>query len=80
MTQTQTFENLKTFLDHHLIQSTNGRVAVFPIRCGIGKSTYIKYAIADAIRAGDHGLIIVTDSLLLKYKPIKNNMMRLTDQ
>lgn len=63
MKQTQTFKNLKMFLDHHLNQRTNGRVTVFPIRCGIGKSTYIKYAIADTIRSGDHGLIIVTDSL-----------------
>lgn len=71
MKQTQTFENLKIFLDHHLNQSTNDRVAVFPIRCGIGKSKYVNYLISDYIRNrisdtihnNSDGLIIVTDSI-----------------
>lgn len=70
------FTRLKTFLDFHINQSNNNRIAVFPIRCGIGKSTYIKYAIADAIRSGNHGLIIVTDSLTRMEKYTEDDFLR----
>lgn len=37
-------------------------VTVFPLACGIGKSEYIRYTIADALE-NNYGLIIVTDSI-----------------
>ena len=54
---------LKDFLDRHISESTDTNyIDVFPLRCGIGKTTYIKYAISDALRNG-RGLIVITDSL-----------------
>lgn len=57
------FNELKEFLDRHISESTDTNfIDVFPLRCGIGKTTYIKYAISDALRNG-RGLIVITDSL-----------------
>lgn len=54
---------LKEFLDHYITESTDTNlIDVFPLRCGIGKTTYIKYAISDALRNG-RGLIVITDSV-----------------
>lgn len=38
------------------------KISVFPLPCGVGKSEYIKYLLADALQTGK-GLIVVTDSV-----------------
>lgn len=71
MSQSQTFEKLKTFLDNYINQSSENSITVFPLRCGIGKSTYInyklsdylRYRISDTIGNKSDGLIIITDSI-----------------
>lgn len=53
--------SLKQFLDKHIQEDTDtNTISVFPLPCGVGKSEYIKYAIADAL-INKYGLIIVTD-------------------
>lgn len=54
-------EKLKLFLDSHLKTDTN-TVSVFPLACGVGKTEYIRYLIADALN-NNYGLIIVTDEV-----------------
>lgn len=50
-------------MDAKIAESTDTNyIDVFPLRCGIGKTTYIKYAISDALRSG-RGLIVITDSV-----------------
>lgn len=54
-------QELKQFLDEHIQEDTDtNTISVFPLPCGVGKSEYIKYLIADAI-INQYGLIIVTD-------------------
>lgn len=54
---------LKQFLDTNLQKDTDlNTISVFPIPCGVGKSEYIKYLLADALQ-NNYGLIIVTDSV-----------------
>lgn len=76
MNQNQNFEKLKVFLNQHINQCNNGYVNVFPIRCGIGKSTYVKHLISDVIRSGDHGLIIVTDSIIRMGKYVADKFFQ----
>ena len=60
----QRFNKLKSFLDEHIYSTTTtDKITVFPIQCGVGKSTYIKYLIADTLQHGNDGLIIVTDEI-----------------
>ena len=57
------FTELKKFLDKHIDNATNTSVIdVFPLPCGIGKSTYLKHKISDCLNS-NKGLIVVTDSL-----------------
>lgn len=54
---------LNQFLDEHIKLSKNTNIVdVFPIRCGLGKSTYIKNRLYKALTE-DEGLIIVTDEI-----------------
>ncbi len=54
---------LKQFIDRHMEKDTDtNKLSVFPLPCGVGKSEYIKYLLADAIQ-NNKGLIVVTDSV-----------------
>ena len=56
-------KELKKFLDKHInIDTDTSKISVFPIPCGVGKSEYIKYLLADALQ-NNYGLIVVTDSV-----------------
>lgn len=56
-------DKLNQFLDEHIKPSSNINVVdVFPIRCGIGKSTYIKYRLFKALSTNEK-LIVVTDQI-----------------
>lgn len=56
-------QQLKDFLDNSITTHTDHtKATVLPIPCGIGKSTWVKYAIADALNS-EQGLIVVTDSV-----------------
>lgn len=56
-------QELKQFLDKHIQEDTDtNKLSVFPLPCGVGKSEYIKYLLADAIQK-NKGLIVVTDSV-----------------
>ena len=58
------FQKLKSFLDYHIDTITDtDKVYTFPLMCGAGKSTYIKYRIADTLQKGQDGLIVVTDAI-----------------
>ena len=60
---TPDFNELKPFLDGYIEKSTNtGKIDVFGIPCGLGKSKYIKYLISDYINH-NQGLVVVTDSI-----------------
>ena len=55
--------DMNVFLDDYLATSRDmSTVDVFPLTCGLGKSSYIRRAIAQAIDNGD-GLIVVTDRI-----------------
>lgn len=86
----EVFTTLKNFLDEEIQNDTDtSKITVFPIPCGVGKSEYVKYAIADALQ-NRRGLIIVTDTIdrLTNYvtevqeeslaKYIKNNLHRIS--
>lgn len=54
-------QKLKQFIDKHIHEDTDtNKISVFPLPCGVGKSEYIKYLIADAL-INRYGLIVVTD-------------------
>lgn len=54
---------LKIFLDGYIKSNAKyDRVNVFPLMCGVGKTTYLRYLISDAIRE-QFGLIVITDRL-----------------
>ena len=54
---------LKNFLDSHLNEDTGtNTLTVFPLPCGVGKSEYITYLLAEALQ-NDYGLIVVTDEI-----------------
>lgn len=54
---------LKQFIDKHTKEDTNmNKLSVLPLPCGVGKSEYIKYLLAEAIQT-NKGLIVVTDSV-----------------
>lgn len=54
---------LKRFLDGYIKSNSKfDKVNVFPLMCGVGKSTYLRYLISDAIR-DRFGLIIITDRI-----------------
>lgn len=56
-------EELKSFLDTRLREDTDtSKISVFPLPCGVGKSEYITYLLADAI-INHYGLIVVTDAV-----------------
>ena len=63
MNKKPTFSELKTFLDEQLQQGSNDHLTVIPLRCGIGKSTYIQHRIFHTLQNPKSGLIIVTDEL-----------------
>lgn len=63
MNRTESFNKLKSFLDYHIDQKNTGCVTVLPLRCGLGKSTYIRHRISDTLRKGTSGLIVITDAL-----------------
>lgn len=66
---------LKNFLDKHIKEDTDtSKISVFPIPCGVGKSEYITYLLAEALQ-NDYGLIVVTDTLdrLNKYASSQQN-------
>lgn len=66
---------LKQFLDTQLREDTDtNTISVFPLPCGVGKSEYIQYVIADALH-NNYGLIIVTDAVdrLNSYMDSKQN-------
>lgn len=63
MNRTESFNKLKSFLDYHIDQKNTGCVTVLPLRCGLGKSTYIRHRISDTLRNGTSGLIVITDAL-----------------
>lgn len=63
MNKTNSFTTLKTFLDEQLQHGSNHHITVFPLRCGIGKSTYIRYTISDTLQNGRSGLIVITDAI-----------------
>lgn len=63
MKKTNSFTTLKTFLDDHLQHGSNDHVTVFPLRCGIGKSTYIRHKIAETLQHRKSGLIVITDEI-----------------
>lgn len=84
-----TFALLKEFLDKNISKDTDtSKITVFPIPCGVGKSEYIKFAIADALQ-NNKGIIVVTDTIdgLNRYidaqeeeltKYIHNNLNRIS--
>lgn len=54
---------LKLFIDKHIQEDTDtNKLSVLPLPCGVGKSEYIKYLLADAIQT-NKGLIVITDSV-----------------
>lgn len=54
---------LKLFIDKRIKEDTDtNKLSVLSLPCGVGKSEYIKYLLADAIQT-NKGLIVVTDSL-----------------
>lgn len=54
---------LKQFIDKHIKEDTDeNKLSVLPLPCGVGKSEYIKYLLAEAIQT-NKGLIVVTDSV-----------------
>lgn len=63
MNRTESFNKLKAFLDSYVNQSNHECVTVLPIRCGLGKSTYIRHKISDTLRNGSSGLIVITDAI-----------------
>ena len=55
--------DLTQFLDEHIKKSNNTNIVdVFPIRCGVGKSTYIKHRIYQGLSTNEK-LIIITDQI-----------------
>ena len=63
-TKQETFIRLTKFLDSYLNHSTDTMcIDVFPLRCGIGKSTYITHKISEVLTNVNDGLIVVTDSV-----------------
>ena len=67
--------DLRSFLDEHINEDTDtSKISVFPIPCGVGKSEYITYLLADALQ-NHYGLIVVTDTLdrLNKYASSQQN-------
>lgn len=55
--------NLNQFLDEHIKPQANKDIVdVFPIRCGLGKSTYIKNRLFKALST-DEKLIVITDQI-----------------
>lgn len=68
-------KKLKQYLDKHIQEDTDtNTISVFPLPCGVGKSEYIKYLIADAL-INKYGLIVVTDAVdrLNSYTNSKQN-------
>lgn len=56
-------EELKQFINKHIKEDTDtNKLSVLPLPCGVGKSEYIKYLLAEAIQR-NKGLIVVTDSV-----------------
>ena len=56
-------DELKQFIDKHIKEDADtNKLSVLPLPCGVGKSEYIKYLLADAIQ-NNKGLIVVTDSV-----------------
>ncbi len=56
-------EKLKKFLDKNISEDNDtSKISVFAIPCGVGKSEYITYLLADALK-NNYGLIVVTDML-----------------
>ena len=56
-------DELKQFIDKHIKEDADtNKLSVLPLPCGVGKSEYIKYLLADAIQT-NKGLIVVTDSV-----------------
>ena len=54
---------LKQFIDRHIqVDTDTNKLSVLPLPCGVGKSEYIKYLLAEAIQR-NKGLIVVTDSV-----------------
>lgn len=54
---------LKMFLDSYIKSDTRyDKINVFPLMCGTGKSTYLRYLISDAVREG-LWIIIITDRI-----------------
>lgn len=54
---------LKRFLDGYIKSNSKFDLAnVFPLMCGVGKTTYLRYLISDALHER-FGLIIITDRL-----------------
>lgn len=54
---------MNTFIDEHILSSKDmSTVDVFPLTCGLGKSSYIRHALAQTIKNKD-GLIVVTDKI-----------------
>ena len=54
---------LKQFIDKYIKEDTDtNKLSAFPLPCGVGKSEYIKYLLAEAIQTSK-GLIVVTDSV-----------------
>lgn len=57
------FDRLKVFLDEQISRCSDGYITVLPLRCGLGKSTYIRHKISDTLQQGQRGLIIITDAI-----------------
>lgn len=56
-------KGLINFINQQITAATDpSKVYVFPLMCGLGKSSYIRYAIADALSTGQ-GLIVCTDTI-----------------
>lgn len=56
-------DTLTEFLDERLGDCKDtSKITVFPLRCGIGKSTYVRYRIFQAL-SNNEKLIVVTDSV-----------------
>ena len=54
---------LKQFIEKHIKEDTDtNKLSVLSLPCGVGKSEYIKYLLAEAIQT-NKGLIVVTDSV-----------------
>lgn len=54
---------LKQFIDRHIqVDTDTNKLSVLSLPCGVGKSEYIKYLLAEAIQR-NKGLIVVTDSI-----------------